>query len=66
MFNEEGDGYMGGTDDASFVTTLTWNNPTIRHTNGSVAAFCDGHVKWYSKGKIDVPDNATGSPRYEL
>ena len=66
IYNEEADGYGLGTDDASFVSTLSWNDPTIRHNGGSVAAFCDGHVKWFIKGKIDVPDNPTGDPRYEL
>ena len=39
LFNEEADGYQGGTDDAAFIVNLAWNNPTIRHNNGSVAAF---------------------------
>ena len=67
LFNEEADGYgnNGGTDDGYFSPGTFNNVPTLRHNNGSVFAFCDGHAKWFQNGKLVYP-NPTGDPRYEL
>ena len=67
LFNEEADGFAnnGGSDDGYFSPGTFGNVPTLRHTNGSVFAFCDGHAKWFRDGKVTYP-NPTGDPRYEL
>lgn len=67
LFNEEADGFAnnGGTDDGYFSPGAFNNVPTLRHNNGSVFAFCDGHAKWFQNGKVTYP-NPTGDPRYEL
>ena len=67
LFNEEADGFAnnGGSDDGYFSPGTFGNVPTLRHTNGSVFAFCDGHAKWFRDGKLTYP-NPTGDPRYEL
>ena len=67
LFNEEADGFAnnGGSDDGHFSPGTFGNVPTLRHTNGSVFAFCDGHAKWFRDGKLTYP-NPTGDPRYEL
>ena len=65
LYNEESDGYLGGTDDAFFDPANTQNVPTKRHTNGAVYAFQDGHAKWYSDGTVNQ-FAATGTPRYAL
>lgn len=65
MFNEESDGYQGGTDDAYYDPANLTNVPTTRHTNGAVYAFQDGHAKWYSNGTVN-PQATTGTPRYHL
>ena len=67
LFNEEADGFAnnGSTDDGFFSPGTVGNVPSVRHTNGSVFAFCDGHAKWYTNGKLFFP-NPTGDPRYEL
>ena len=67
LFNEEADGFSnnGGSDDGYFSPGAFGNVPTLRHTNGSVFAFCDGHAKWFRDGKLTYP-NPTGDPRYEL
>ena len=67
LFNEEADGFNnnGGSDDGYFSPGAFGNVPTLRHTNGSVFAFCDGHAKWFQDGRLTFP-NPTGDPRYEL
>ncbi len=52
VFNEESDGYQSGTDDGYFAPDNATNVPTLRHTNGSVFAFQDGHAKWYRVGTL--------------
>jgi len=68
---EEGDGYLGGTDDANDATPA---NPPIgrtdiitkRHNGGAVYAMADGHAKYYINGKIPSPTDPNGDPRYQL
>ena len=66
VYNEEADGYQNGTDDAYFAPDNTTNLPTLRHNNGSVFAFQDGHAKWYSVGTLVYSATpAASQPRYQ-
>jgi len=78
VFNEEADGYPGGTqagsDDGYFdPTAVGFNVPTTRHNNGSVFAFQDGHAKWYGDKTLDYHPCPTlanclvvpNAPRYQ-
>ncbi len=66
VFNEESDGYGGSTDDGLFDPLNGSNVPTLRHTQGAVFAFEDGHAKWYrDRTLVYSPAPAPATPRYQ-
>ena len=77
LFDEEGDGYQGGANDACDcgpgtvaatppVGGGTHDQITARHNGGAVYALCDGHAKYYFNGKIAATTAVTDDPRYQL
>jgi len=59
---EEGTNQNRSTDDAYNIPP--GNIPTLRHSEGSVFLFCDGHSKWLRTDTVVYP-NPAGEYRYE-
>ena len=79
LFVEENDAVLGFQhgeyNDSLFYIELTNNwsdqpcgqtDATSRHANGSLGAFCDGHVKWLNYDDITPYNNQTGTPGRHL
>ena len=69
MFDEESDGYQGGTDDGCDCHNIAngySDGTTIRHNGGSVYVMSDGHAKYYLHSQIPIPTLPASNPTYSL
>ena len=70
LLDEENDGYQNATTDdgcdCAGVGGGVSDGVGTRHNGGSVYAMCDGHAKYYIKGRIVSPSAPTDDPRFQL